>query len=197
MPVETPKRQNIAKRRLRTLNCAELRLLLDVTAKNPGLRDLHDVATIIANTGIRPGEISQMKWADVDISLQRFAIRSKFGRKRSVPYGPKTLQTLKARREREPEAEYLLGPSASKVLRTASLQLRAVCDDNGLHGVTFRTLRHTMFSRLMSSGASIHSLMGIAGLKDPGTMESHCSMTDEERFVIAARGQAKIEEDSL
>jgi len=36
-------------------------------SEDPRLLDLSDIVLVTLNTGIRPGELSKLRWADVDI----------------------------------------------------------------------------------------------------------------------------------
>jgi integrase len=72
------------------------------------MRDPHEAVTIISNTGIRAGELYSLRWADVDVRRRKLVVNANSFYERSVPFGPKTPQILELRREREPEAEYVL-----------------------------------------------------------------------------------------
>lgn len=42
-------------------------LILRLMSEDPRLLDLSDIVLVTLNTGIRPGELSKLRWADVDI----------------------------------------------------------------------------------------------------------------------------------
>jgi len=93
----------------RSLSDEQLRRLISRTKEDQRLRDLHDVVTVISNTGIRAGELRALRWADIDLHKRQIILNEGKTGKRPMPFGPKTLQVLAARREREPESEYVLG----------------------------------------------------------------------------------------
>lgn len=138
----------------------QLRRILDLSTKEPTLRDLHEVATIISSTWIRPGELTRLRWTDVDILRRTLIVNStnsKSGCMRLLPCEPKTLEILATRREREPDAEHVLGGSPRELLRSVSDQLSTVCAGIGVHGVTLHLLRRTLLERPALAGASLDS----------------------------------------
>jgi integrase len=112
---------------------------------------------------------------------------------RFIPFGPKTLQILGLRREREPEADYVLGNSPQRILRRLSHQLRIVCDRIGLSGVTFHILHRMFFARL-ASGGRLDSCIIIGGWSSH-SVATKSILSMDDRFKIAARDQARIEEE--
>jgi integrase len=173
----------------------QLRQILDLLEKDKGMRDLREVVTIISNTGMRTGKLCQLRWADVDFHHRRLTLANTMSAfERYVPFGPKTLQVLKVRRERGPETKYILGRSPRAFLYRVSHQLHTVCDRIGVSGVTLHLLRRTFFARLVDSGASLDSCMIIGGWKSLSTMTMFIGGTDD-RFKFAARDQARIEEE--
>ena len=140
----------------------ELHRILDLLEEDHSMPDLREVVTIILNTGIRAGELCQLRWADVDVHRRRFVVvNAKSPSIRSIPFGPKTLQILEARREREREAEYVLGNSPRRFLHRVSHQLRTVCASIGVDGVTLRVLRCTFFARMGTPDALTYALLDI------------------------------------
>jgi integrase len=177
------------------LSQEQLQHLLVLSTEDPTLCDLHDVVVIMSNTGIRPGELRELLWTDVDVKGHRLVVAfMTSASNRSVPFGPKTLQMLQSRHERHPDAEYVLGESPLELLRHVSRQLRTVCDGIGVHGVTLRVLRRTFFERMFSAGASAESCRTIGGYRFSFETVLHTFVSADRRFEMAARDQARIEE---
>lgn len=173
------------------LSQSQLRRILELSTEDPTLRDLHDVAVFISNTGIRLRGLRELLWTDIDLQGRKLVVADlKNACMRSVPFGPKTLQMLQSRREHHPDAEYVLGESPLGLLRRVSRQLRTVCEGIGVRGVTLRVLRHTFFLRL--AGWNVESCRTFDGNKLPSVWRSF--LTEDQRFKMAARDQARIEE---
>jgi integrase len=169
----------------------QIRLLLDFAEQDERLRNLTDVVKLVSNTGIRPGELCRVRWADVDPNRRRLLVVDAKGFcGRSVPFGPQTCQMLEVRRERGPKTEYIFGkPHLPRV----SLQLRTVSDRIGLSGVTLHLLRRSFFERLSLSGASRESFVIFGGWRSL-LWTTRSILTTDQRFEIAVRDQARIEE---
>jgi integrase len=178
----------------RALSLDELRLTLAISAKEPNLRDLNNLLTIISNTGIRSGELRELRWADIDSKHRRFVVgkNSKRGYVRYVPFGPRTCQMLEGRRERGPETEYVLGKSPRASLARCSRQLPTVSETIGVEHISLSALRNTFFVRWAQSRKSVDALCLITGHR-LCQLEVHLSW--EDRLAIAARDQAQLEEE--
>jgi len=154
-----------------TLSSNQLRRLLDHLEKDQSMRDLREVVTIISNTGMRTGELCQLRWADVDVHRRRFVVVN--------PKSPSI-----------PEAEYVLGKSPQQLLRRLSHELRIVCDRVDLSGVAFHILRLTFFARLVNSGGGLESCMTICGWKSLSVAMKVIlgTMTDSRLPLATKRG---------
>jgi len=120
-------------------------------------------------------------------------IHSKARDRRCLPFGPKTLQILQARRVRNPASEFVLGESPARLLSRISWQFRALCDRVGVGPIPLRALRHRFFERLLSTGASIESALFLGGY--PRTyLNMTCFLTSYQLYEQAVRDQARVEE---
>lgn len=113
--------------------------------------------------------------------------------RREVPFGRKTNQILKARYEREPESEYVLGKRPKVVPDRVSRQLRTVSESLGIGGVTLHAVRRTFFRRMVDSGAGPQSLRAIGGWSVPIPVIKSFIHRDQ-LLKIAIRAQARLEE---
>jgi integrase len=146
---------------------------------------LRDVAILILETGVRPGEAVGLQWPDV--RLQQ-AVHAKFGyivirggksrnAKRNLRLTARAADMLKARKATtksdwvfpgdEPEAA-ILGTSLDHQHATVREALKLPQD------FVVHSLRHTMLTRLGEAGADAFSIMKIAG---------HSSVTVSQRYV--------------
>ena len=55
----------------------ELNQVLSLSEEDPLLRDVHDLIVIIMGTGLRAGELRDLRWADFELVQRRFNIGSK------------------------------------------------------------------------------------------------------------------------
>jgi integrase len=118
-----------------TLTDNQVRLLLEVSAKNQGMQDLHDILRVLLNTGIRPGELKRLRWVDLDAAENLVLIRAqKAESDRSVFCDPATFSILSSRRKRYSDSEFVLGSNPELVFRRAMQHLRTVSAALGIRG---------------------------------------------------------------
>jgi integrase len=153
---------------------------------NAAPETLRDVAILILESGVRPGEAANLKWPDVYLEpaihaeLGYIAIRGGKSRnaKRNLSLTARAAEMLKARkataksewvfaREKSPDLPILgtsLDHQHEDVRDTLKLSKEFVV----------HSLRHTMLTRLGEAGADAFTIMKIAG---------HSSVTTSQRYV--------------
>ena len=181
-----------------TLNDEQANALVSVVTESPATQDLADVVKIILETGLRAGELRELRFADVDHDKRQLATSStKSCTRRVVPCGPETLLIWKSRRERHPESEYVFGELRKGCIQRASRQLSGLAPQIGVLRLTTHTLRHTFFLRLLCGGAELAVVMAIAGWKSWGASTKfvmHHSGVEISRAYYSAIEKTKGEE---
>ena len=174
----------------------ELRRLIKACSGKQ-FRDRRDEAIVwlIAETGMRAGEVIGLTVADVD--LQRGVVtvhRGKGGKGRVAPFGPQTARAIdrytrmrRAHRLADTTALWL-GDRGKELayfgLRNA-LQYRA--ELAGLKGFHLHLLRHTAASRWLAAGGSEGGLMSVAGWSTRDMIDRYTRSTASERAADEAR----------
>jgi integrase len=146
---------------------------------------LRDVASLMLETGVRPGEAANLQWSDVYLQP---AVRAKFGyitirhgksknAKRNLSPTARATEMLTARKVgsnsawvfpgEKPEAP-ILGTSLDHQHDDVRTALKLPQD------FVIHSLRHTMLTRLGQAGADAFTTMRIAG---------HSSVTVSQRYV--------------
>ena len=178
----------------RALSLEELRLILAISRNEPNLRDLHDVLMIVSNTGIRSRQLGELRWADIDTQRRRFVVGRNSPRayEHYVRFGARTHQMLEARREREPDTEYVFGTSPRAFLARCSRQLRTVSETVGIEHISLSVLRSTFFLRWVLSRKSLDALLMISGER-LGRVKVQVNWKHE--LAVGIRNQARLEEE--
>ncbi|MFN7996341.1 MAG: site-specific integrase [Bryobacteraceae bacterium] len=146
---------------------------------------LRDVAVLILESGIRPGEAANLQWSDVYLQP---AVRAKFGyiairhgksknAKRNLSLTASASEMLKARKAAAKSAWVFPGDSAEAPILGTSLDHQHDSVRTALKlpsDFVIHSLRHTMLTRLGESGAEAFTIMRIAG---------HSSVTVSQRYV--------------
>jgi integrase len=174
----------------------ELRRLIKACSGKQ-FRDRRDEAIVrlMAETGMRAGEVIGLTVADVDLQRGLVTVhRGKGGKGRVAPFGPQTARAidryLRARRtHRLADTTALwLGDRGKELayfgLRNA-LQYRA--ELAALKGFHLHLLRHTAASRWLAAGGSEGGLMSVAGWSTRDMIDRYTRSTAAERAADEAR----------
>jgi integrase len=114
-------------------------------------KELKDIVTLVLNTGMRVGELRDLRWKDVNFQDRVITVGKTMSRfLRRIPYNAVVAEMLEQRESRE------LKELAQRVLGRS---------------VRFHDLRHTFFTVLMNNGADIATLMSIAGWRSTTTVK--------------------------
>lgn len=138
----------------------ELRSLKTACSSNPRLQDIWDVIGIVANTGIRMGELLALRWADVDLSRRSLTISDrKTGCSRLVPIGRETAAIMRMRFNREGGAPYVTKQLMNRILKQASDLSMRVCNRR----LRISDFRSSFGQRWFLAGGSSDALALITG----------------------------------
>jgi site-specific recombinase XerD len=136
--------------------------------KAPELLKHRALLSLIYSAGLRAGEASRLKIADIDSGRMMIHIRqSKFNKDRYVPLSPLILEGLRKYYYACQPAEYLFnGNSAGMPLSIKGMQwaLREAVKKSKLQkGISLHTLRHSYATHLLEDGMDIVSIKELLG----------------------------------
>lgn len=160
-------------------------------------RDRRDEAIVrlMAETGMRAGEVTGLAIADVDLNRGIVTVRrGKGGKGRIAPFGDQTARAIdrymRARRTHrlaDTDALWLgdRGKNLSYYGLHAALKHRA--QEAGLTGFHPHLLRHTAASRWLAAGGSEGGLMAVAGWSTRDMIDRYTRATAADRAAVEAR----------
>lgn len=161
-------------------------------------RDRRDEAIVrlMAETGMRAGEVCGLTVADIDLNGKRAIVRrGKGGKGRTVPFGDQTARAidryLRARRShRLADTPTLwLGDRGKGIdyygLRVALKRRAELARLTNFHP---HLLRHTAASRWLAAGGSEGGLMAVAGWSSRDMLDRYTRATAADRAAAEARG---------
>jgi len=136
--------------------------------KAPELLKHRVLLSLIYSAGLRAGEASRLKIADIDSGRMMIHIRqSKFNKDRYVPLSPRILEGLRKYYYACQPMEYLFnGNSAGSPLSIKGMQwaLREAVKKCKLQkGISLHTLRHSYATHLLEEGMDIVSIKELLG----------------------------------
>lgn len=154
--------------------------------------DLRDIVIALLDTGGRKGEITALKWDQIDFQNRRILIRRpKVDNESYVPM-TKRLYAVLFKRFQKRESEMWVFPSPRNLKRPRNSLHKAfdaAVVEAKLEDVTLHTLRHTFASKLAQRGFSIQKIANLLGHSDVQTSMRyshlvHDSLVDEARDLL-------------
>lgn len=180
-----------------SLSDDELRRLIKACGGKE-FRDRRDEAIVrlMAETGMRAGEVCGLELDDVDLTRGLVTVRrGKGGKGRVAPFGPQTGvaidRYLRARRTHLlAETSALWLGDRGKGLEYYGLHktLKWRAELAGLKNFHPHLLRHTAASRWLAAGGSEGGLMAVAGWSTRDMIDRYTKSTAAERAAAEARG---------
>ncbi len=175
----------------------ELRALVRA-CQGQTLRDRRDEAIVrlMAETGMRAGELIALEVDDVDLARGLAMIRrGKGGKGRIAPFGPQTARALDRYirfRRGHPAANskaLWLGARTRQALGSHGLRVTLLerAELAGIKGFHPHVLRHTAASRWLAAGGTEGGLMAVAGWSSRDMLDRYARATASERAAAEAR----------
>ncbi len=117
------------------------------------------------NTGMRRGEIMNLKWDSVDLRNGYILVgQSKNGERREIPANAAVREVLSAI-VRRLDTSYVFHDSKGKVMKEVRHSFDRACRLAGIHGFRFHDLRHCAASFIAMSGVGLMAIKQILGHK--------------------------------
>ncbi|MGE4298875.1 MAG: tyrosine-type recombinase/integrase [Desulfovibrionaceae bacterium] len=147
---------------MRFLNVDEEVQLLAALAERS--MDVHDMALLSLDCGLRAGEIFKLAWSDVDLAGGLLALRgTKSGHNRHAFITARVHSMLESRGPKKPSALVFPPRRGARITQISKLFGRVVADLGLNFGITdplqkevFHSLRHTFASKLVGQGVDLY-----------------------------------------
>jgi excisionase family DNA binding protein len=162
----------------RILSREEEQLLLE--ASPPYLRLILIVAL---NTGMRRGEIFNLRWGQVDLKARRIRVEvTKNGRVRYVDINSVLLPVLQGHKKSNGQYSYVFAnPKTGKPLTDVKRSFDKACKQAGVSQLRFHDLRHTFASRLVENGVDLITVKDLLGHRSVKTTERYTHSYQEQK----------------
>jgi len=173
-PCRKVKKFRLNNSRTRVLSESEELRLLKALAGNSLLKH---IVVVALNTGMRKGEILNLKWFDIDIKRGTIQIRkSKTYSNRIVPMN-ETVRSIFENRTRDSEFVFT-SPKTGGRLMDIKRSFNSARKKAGLFDFRFHDLRHTAATRMADKGADAFTLATILGHSDIRVTARYTHATD-------------------
>jgi integrase len=185
--------------RVRFLSDDERSRLLEACrqSNNP---HLHPIVVLALSTGMRQGEILNVRWPDVDLNSGRIILHeTKNGERRVVPLLGHALDLLKAKdmarrdaKVRRIDTDLLFpGRNPQKPVFIRAPWLEAV-KAAGVEDLKFHDLRHSAASYMLMSGASLGEIAELLGHKTLQMVKRYSHLSESHAAGVVARMNERI-----
>jgi len=144
------------------------------------------IAILALNTGLRRGEIKNLRWQDVDLTNNQICLlEQKNGRKEYVPLNQSS-QAVLAMIQKHPTSPYVFCNSMGKTYdwRTA---FRNAMRRAGITEFRFHDLRHTFASHLAMSGVDLNTIREIMRHTDFKTTLRYAHLSKDHKTQAVNR----------
>jgi integrase len=148
---------------------------------------LKDIVVFAALTGMRRGEILNLRWQDVHLQRRMIHIhtspsfKTKQGRQRVVPMNDVVLNLLSVKASRF-SSEYVFHKKGRKILEDhASKKLKQYVIASGINAeLHFHSLRHTFASWLVQDGVSLYEVQKLLGHSNISVTQVYSHLKPEQ-----------------
>jgi site-specific recombinase XerD len=195
-PLLGMKQPRLDRKVINALTDDELRRLIKA-CQGTSLRDRRDEAIIrlMAETGLRAGEVIGLQTTDVDLQRGLLTVRQGFGGKgRVAPFGAQAATAidryLRARRShRLADTGPLWVGGGGKTFGYYGLNtsLKERAQAAGIEGFHLHLMRHTAATRWLRAGGSESGLMAVAGWSTRDMIDRYTGASASERAADEAR----------
>jgi integrase len=149
---------------------------------------MKDLVVFALNTGMRLGEILNLKWANVNLKTGIIRVEfTKSGKTRIVPMN-QVLQEMLPRLRRKGHEYVFTNPDSGDRFKVTKRSFRTGCRKAGIHGLRFHDLRHTFATRLVRNGVDIGAIQRLLG---------HSTLLVTQRYVHADEKTLRMAVGSL
>jgi integrase len=195
-PVSDISRKKEPRGRTRFLSDGERTALLDACAKSEWPA-LHALVLLAITTGARKGELTALKWADVDLKAGRALVReTKNDEQRTLPLAGKALEALRELKlQNSARSEYVFQQPSGLPgpYEHFDAHWYVALEAAGISDFHFHDLRHTTASMLAAQGASLLEIADVLGHKTLAMVKrySHLVVDHKAKVIekmIAAKG---------
>lgn len=177
-PIRRVKKFKVDNARIRFLTTEEEACLMEALANRPQTKQ---IVTLALYTGMRRGEIFNLKWKNVDFSRDLLIVRqTKTSKDRTIPMCDQVRQLLRELRpeESKPDQPVFVSEKTGGKLTDIKHSFTSACRKAGIEDFHFHDLRHSAGTRLAEAGVHAVVIAEILGHKSLAMTKRYTHATD-------------------
>ena len=151
---------------------------------------LQPMVLLTLNTGLRRGEILQLRWADVDLLQRELIVRgdnAKSGKTRHNPLNNEALTTLKQWRSDSRSAEWVFAGNDGERMQAVKTSWKGVLRSAAIVDFRWHDLRHHFASRLIMNGVDLNTVRELLGHSDLSMTLRYAHLSPEHKADAVAK----------
>ena len=151
---------------------------------------MRSILTVALNTGMRRGEILNLRWDHVDFDNRLIKVeKTKSGCIRYIPINAELLKTFKNLRVNDNKSESVfVNPETGKPFKDVKRAFKGACRRAGISGFRLHDCRHTFGSRLVEKGVDLITVKELLG---------HSTVKVTERYTHSSKDSKKRAVETL
>lgn len=156
---------------------------------------LQDMIVFGLNTGLRAGDIFDLKWEEVDLEQRKLNVMvQKTQRPLAIPLNDAAYGILEAWLGMRKGPYVFYNQMTGDRFRDLKAGFKLACQQSGVEGITWHTLRHTFASRLLRNGSDIVTVKELLGHSTVVVTMRYAHTNDEakSRAVKALKASDRI-----
>ncbi|MCO6440705.1 MAG: site-specific integrase [Nitrococcus mobilis] len=157
----------------------------------PYVDHLRPLVLLAMNTGLRRGELFNLKWSDVDLIRSILTVHgygAKSGQTRHIPLNTEALAVLQGWQKTTEASKGLVFPGRDGGrLDNINKSWRGVLSDAGITGFRFHDLRHHFASKLVMAGVDLNTVRELLGHGDLMMTLRYAHLAPEHKAEAVAR----------
>lgn len=147
---------------------------------------LTPLVTLALNTGLRRGELFNLRWQDVEFSGKRVTVEgqgSKTGQTRHVPLNRAALEVLTKWKEQRggTKADYVFPAADGGRLTNVKKAWQKLMERAGIEDFRFHDCRHDFASKLVMAGVSLYQVKELCGHSTIKVTERYAHLAPERQ----------------
>lgn len=151
---------------------------------------LMPMVLISMNTGIRRGELFNLRWGDVNLRQKRLTVTaksSKSKKERHIPLNSEAIEVLSAWKEQQYiTSEYVFPNSQGKPLVTISKGWKSLLKRAKIEEFRWHDLRHHFASRLAIAGVDLNTIRSLFGHASYSTTLRYAHLSEDHKAAAVA-----------